>query len=354
MFDFLAINNGIDIEIARLIYLISMVVSLFIYQKRENLPGGIIVPGTLVLLIPYPLKLLIVISSVFIIIVTFRFLEKTVLKGVILTLKQKTLLRVIISTLVSSTATIILSSTYPSYDIAILGIVTPALLATQMEKKNRKDVFVSIVIATTITLLLYVSLKLLVLNLSSDSYISFANNIYSNSFPSDLTSVTILNFLFLIVSIINFLLHYKYKIRSVGMMISTYVGIFLLQPLHLLFILAVVILSSFFIRLIYKHTLIFGYRIFVLSSLIAALIYSVLELAIVIFSDHSFIPFSGLNLAGIILAGILTSELFQYGFKKPLTGLAISSGVVAIIIAFFSIIASLLSISVPVLDLLVP
>jgi hypothetical protein len=165
------------------------------------------------------------------------------------------------------------------------------------------------------------ALKYVYLFVLPSAYISQINSFYTKDFALDFWSVLIMYLLFLAITVYNLYLRRTKKIQPLGLMVGAYLGLFILQPLHLLFIMVTIVVTTGIVKLVDRVSLLFGYRTFVLASLVAGVLYVTLEKVCIMY--FNFYPMEGMILAGIAISSVLSSEFSQHLSKKRVGALAV-------------------------------
>ncbi|MCK4635872.1 MAG: hypothetical protein KAT32_03335 [Candidatus Moranbacteria bacterium] len=318
-FELFKITDVLTMEIAKIAYLFSLVISLLVYHKRNNIPGAIIVPGSLLLLFGNPLELLIVLFSIFFVSIFYFVIQKVFLKTKILTTKEKVLIMTALSLVSTITIYAIFDILFSSVVFGIIGVVASAMIAERIDRKYDVEVLKSFALAMILTLLSFLLFNFLAHNFLSESYIDFLNNAFDINGMNKISSIA-MYILFLVAIVVNFVLSKYYDFKFAGFIVGIYLGILFFHPIYF-FITTISILTGYFIvRYLAKYTFLYGFRSFVIAMLICASTFSFLQHLIAYFFDYQFSVFFGMNIAIFALCGVLTQSMFQDGVKQALKG----------------------------------
>lgn len=317
---FFQIDSGLDVEVFKLIFFFSLAISLFVYHQRNNIPVGIIAPGIILLLLGYPIKLLLVIVISALVYISAKILQKYIITHTILAAREKILLLVFLSTIYSFIAYLFFHIYIGLVTLGAVGIVLPAMIANVMSKQNKYEAMKSLGFATIYTIAAFIIVKILAAEMLSSEYKYYLDILYLERYVPDEMLTGIMYLLFSIAVIYNFFLYRIAKLEAVGLLLGSYLGLLLFQPTQIIFLLTVTTISYLITSFIYKHALVYGYRIFVLTASIVAVIYSIVERVAFTLSGQTFHPFFGFymagNIAGMLVCSFLVSEAIQYGYKK--------------------------------------
>ena len=329
IFNFFHINSGLDVEIVKTTFILSLIITLIVYHKRRNIPVGMIAPGVILLLLGYPSKFVLVLAISGLVYLTQKFLHKYILTRTILVQREKTLLCVLLSIIYSLIAFFIFKSTFNLLETGAVGIVLPAMIAISLTRANKFESIKSLIIASSTTIFSFIVIKLAAVTFSPDYYKNYLDILYPRINILDNISVLVMYVLFSVATIYNFILFRVAKLKSVGLLLGAYLGLLFFQPVQLLFVAIVTTMAYLIVAVINKHVMIYGYRILVLSSVVVSVVYSVIERVAFSLSQGTFHAFIGLYIAGILICSLIVSESIQYGYKK----IATVSVLMAIILA---------------------
>ncbi len=321
IFYFFQINSGLDYEIVKSGFLISLVISLIVYHKYHNAPVGIIAPGVIMLSVGYPEKIAGILVISLLVYLSAMILHKYVFSHIILAQREKMLILVLLSVIFSFIVWLI--SRHFNYIIeGGLGIVVPAMLASSLTKNYKKEQVKSLFIATFYSIIAYAALKWSANKFLPVDYKYYVDTLYLQRYIPNYELDIVMFLLFAVAVIYNLILYRIAKLTSVGMLLGAYLGLFIFQPAQLVFVIIVTVLSYLITSIIYKHTMIYGFRVFVVSASIVTFIYSVAERLFFYLTGQTFQPFFGIyvagGIAGTLICTLLVSEALQQGYKKTL------------------------------------
>ena len=335
VFDLFKITDVLTMEIAKISYLFSLVISLLVYHKRSNVPGAIIVPGSLLLLAGNPIELLIAVFSVLFVSVAYFVIEKVFLRNKIFTTKEKVLIMTALSLFSTITIYAVLDLLFSSVVFGIIGVVASAMIAERINRKYDVEVLKSFVIAMALTLVSFLAFNFLAHNYLSDTYIEFLNRAFEINGINRASSIA-MYILFFIAVAVHFVLSKFYNFKFAGFIVGIYLGILFFHPVYLLITIISIVIGYFAVRYLSNHTFLYGFRSFVIAMLVCASIFSFVQHLIAYFFDYQFSVFFGMNIAIFALCGIITQSMFQDGVKQTLKGtLIMNAFIVPVIFVMF-------------------
>lgn len=326
---FFQISSGLDVELFRLTFVASLVISLIVTQQKKNVPIGIIAPGTIILLAGYPFKLLMVFLISLLVYGTAWIIQKYLLPHHIFAAREKLLMFVLLSVAYSFIFSAVSVLSIEVLTAGSIGIVLPAMIAENLTKARRIARISSFLIATLATGIFFVVIKFLANLVLSPAYKAELNLLYPPTPELATQSIMVMYLLFAVATLFNIVLYRKMRFKSSGLLLGAYLGLLLFQPTQIVFIMFVILLSFLVIKNLFPHTMLYGYRIFVVAILIVSSFYSMAELLSFQLTHGTFHPFLGMHIAGIVVCGLLVSELLQHGYKKVVLGSASMSVIIA-------------------------
>lgn len=315
IFELFKINSIVSMEVIKIAYLASLIISLLVYHRRNNVPGAIIVPGSILLIAGYPLDLIIMFAAIFFTFFAYSCLQRFVFRNKIFLPKEKMLIMTLLSLVFTMAIYIVLNTFFQSITLGIIGIVTSAMIAERIESgKKSLEVLKSFLIAMTLTLLLYLMLNFLAHTYLPSQYVDFLNHSYDIG-GLDRNSSIILYIIFLLTILINFIMTKYYNFQFTGLIIGAYLGILVFHPIYLLLSIISIMTGYVLINFLVKHMFLYGFRSFVMSILLCASVFSLLQHILAYYFGYHFNVFYGMNIAIFVLCGIISHDMLQKGFK---------------------------------------
>jgi hypothetical protein len=122
-------------------------------------------------------------------------------------------------------------------------------------------------------------------------------------------------------------------IRSGGFLTAAYAALFVLQPLHLVFISAVSLLVFLFVtRVLMRYTPIFGRTKFAMMVLTGLVLTWGLEVLSARLTQSAFIPFAGFSVISPMITALIANDGERQGIGRTFVGVAICTVIVFIAI----------------------
>lgn len=316
MNDFLiALNTP---EMARISLVIGAFTALAYRTRYGIIPGGIIVPGFIIIVfLNSPIWCVTLIALTFPIYWGYkRFLDRT-------SYKRRTpmyilgLLAIAIANLTAALYTY-LGWLNPSVD-NLAGVVLPAVIAFTLNRQKMAKVFRAIFISTSITLglvLIIHGIGHYLLNLDFDLLrpIQAGKQTFAIDYP-------IIHFSFALI--IGYMIYRLKGIRSGGYMIAPVGAAFLLQPISAIFFIVGCILTYLTTDLICRFSLIVGLNRYGLTLFISTTYIWLIE---VLFAqiDSTILPFQGSGILSIIAIMSYANDAILYR-KEQILGFMLAS-----------------------------
>ena len=122
-------------------------------------------------------------------------------------------------------------------------------------------------------------------------------------------------------------------VRSGGFLTAAYAALFVLQPLHLFFIMSIGVLVFYFVtRFLMRRTPIFGRTKFAMMVLTALTFTWALEVLTGALTRNLFIPFAGFSVISPMIAALIANDGERQGLRKTLLGMIVTTLIVFIAI----------------------
>jgi hypothetical protein len=330
-------------EVTKVSFLFSLVVSLLIYHKRENLPGALIVPGSVLLLMAAPVELGVVFLSVSFAFVIYRYLiQGYIFKDKVFTRRETILVTVFLSLVFTVLIYAVLDLFFKSLFFGVVGIVTAGMLAEKLDRSwgrfDALEIGKSFLVAMILTLGFHLILLFLARNYLPVDYREFLNRSFQIDGLSRFSAVA-MYVLFFVTILINYVLTKYYNFQFTGLIVGAYWGLIIFHPVY--FLLTVISIGGGYwvVKFLSSYAFMYGFRVFVFTILLCASIFSFLQHFIASYFDHQFEVFFGMNIAIFALCGVTTQGLFQDGFKPTIKSQVILVAFLVPIILILKLIA---------------
>ncbi len=328
-------NYGVPTEIVRLALVIGILISTLIYERWRVSSGAVVVAGYLALYVDRPAYIAITLAlglGTYQVVQHFiaprmflygrRRLVVMVLTGMVLQLITGVIAYKMLSSTVIGQSAPWVAGLYG------IGFLLPGLIAQDMERQGSKLTLLAIIGTTLLTFLLLWGLELLRTHLPLFwSSLRIEQDIQYSYHTQLLIPAVVLSVL------ISAVLFEWRGIRSGGFVSAAYTSLFILQPLHLVFLVVASLLVYFVVtRLLIPHIPIFGRTKFAMMVLTGVIITWLLEELVIWLTRGAFTPFAGFSIISPMIVSLIANDGERQGISKTLLGVAICTTVVFIII----------------------
>jgi poly-gamma-glutamate biosynthesis protein PgsC/CapC len=320
---------GVSPEIVRMTLALGVVVSVLVCEYWRLTGGGVVVAGYLGLFVDRPLFIL---TTVSLAVVTFYLVQYVVARRMFLYGRRRLVVMVVVGMgLQFITGTIaFLTAQDISWLVGLYGVgfVLPGLIAQDMERQSVGKTLLSVLGTSLLTFLLFQDILAIKNNLPIFwNSIAFIDKTVLYAFHTRLLIPAAV-----IVSVgVSALLFEWYNIRSGGFLTAGYTALFLLQPLHLVFIVVAGILVYFIGKhFLMGYTPVFGRTKFAMMVLTGLVLTWGLEILAGQLTHSVFIPLAGFSVISPMIAALIANDGEKQGLPKTLLGITVTTIIVFI------------------------
>jgi hypothetical protein len=299
-------NFSSSVELIRLVFLLGAIFAIMYKKQYGVTPGGVIVPGTLAILLASS-------SSAFLITVAVTictwFTYKAFLSKYALIGRWSTIANVIISVIFCLVA-IALSDKHHDLDLhaTLLSLIVPGLISASARKYGPMRVSTGLLITVSGTFIAGAILGQIIPH-------SLVDSVQEHMHYPELTLSHPL--VVLPVSLLTAIaLYFKYRSRGAGYLISPFIAVVLTTSFIQSAMLAIAVLLSYAtVKLSQRFTLIIGLDRFMLSLLCGYIAVSVMD---IIASHYHISGYHSSALILIVAIAVLTNDLCLQPLRKSL------------------------------------
>ncbi len=323
-------NYGIPTEVVRLVLALGIIVSILIYERFRLTGGAAVVAGYLGIFVNRPLY---IITTIGIALITFFVVQRFIARRMFLYGRRRLVVMVMVGMVFEGIAGTV--AYFTASDVAWLiglygvGFVLPGLIAQDMERQGVWRTVFTTLITALITYLLMENVLAIKNNLPIYwNSIAFEDKTILYSYHTQLLIPAVV--LSVIVSAVLF---EWMNIRSGGFLTAAYAALFVLKPLHLVFIALVGILVYFTVtHFLMRYTPIFGRTKFAMMVLTGLVFTWGLEVLMAQFTNNAFIPFAGFSVISPMIAALIANDGERQGLQKTMIGVTATTFIVFIAI----------------------
>ncbi len=323
-------NYGVPTEAVRMVLALGIIISIFVYERWRLTGGAAVVAGYLALFVNRPLYIL---TTVALAIGTYFLVERIIARRMFLYGRR----RLVVMVLVGMALQVItgLIAYFTSHDAPWLvglygvGFVLPGLIAQDIERQGARLTLLTVLGVTALTFLLFNGLLEIKNNFPTYwNSIAFEDKSILYSYHTQLLIPAVI-----LSVIVSALLFEWMGIRSGGFLTASYAALFVLQPLHIVFIIAVGCLVFFFVtRFLMQQTPVFGRTKFAMMVLTGLVFTWVLEVIAGRLTQNVFVPFAGFSVISPMIASLIANDGERQGLPKTLIGVVICTLIVFVAI----------------------
>jgi poly-gamma-glutamate biosynthesis protein PgsC/CapC len=321
-------NYGIPTEAVRMVLALGVIISILVYERWRLTGGAAVVAGYLGIFMDRPLY---VVTTVLLATGTYILVQRFIARRMFLYGRRRLIVMVMVGMVLQSiTGTIAYLTAQDITWLAGLygvGFVLPGLIAQDMERQGVRLTVLTVLATSVLTFLLLRNILAIKHNLP----------IYWNSIAfEDKTILYSYHTQFLIPAvvlsvIVSAVLFEWLQIRSGGFLTAGYLALFVLQPLHLIFIVVVGVLVYFVVTHFLMHqTPIFGRTKFAMMVLTGLVLTWGLEVLTARVTHNVFVPFAGFSVISPMIAALIANDGERQGLRRTLVGVATCTLVVFI------------------------
>ncbi len=311
-------DYGVSTEVVRMALALGVIISILVYEKWRLTGGAAVVAGYLGLFLNRPLYILVTIALA---VATYFLVQRFVARRMFLYGRRRLVVMVLVGMGLQAFtgAAALLTTDMAPWLVGLYGVgfVLPGLIAQDMERQGVRLTVLTVLGTAGLTFLLFQNLLAIKSNLPVFwNSIAFEDKTILYSYHTQLLIPAV------IVSVaVSALLYEWVAVRSGGFLTAAYAALFVLKPLHLLFIAAVGILVYFFVtRFLMRWTPIFGRTKFAMMVLTGLVFTWGLEAAAGSLTQNAFIPFAGFSVISPMVAALIANDGERQGLLKTLAG----------------------------------
>ncbi len=320
-------NYGVSTEVVRMALALGIIISILVYERWRVTGGAAVVAGYLALFTQRPLY---IVTTVLLALATYQIVQKVIARKVFLYGRRRLVVMVLVGLglqLVFGAVAWALNAFTPLSQLTPwlvglygVGFVLPGLIAQDIERQGARITVLVVVGTTLLTFLILRDLEAVKINLPVFwSSIAFEDKTFLYSYHTQLLIPAVL----LSVLVSAFLFEWR-GVRSGGFLTAGYAALFVLQPLHLLFLGGISILVYLFVtRLLMRQTPVFGRTKFAMMVLTALVFTWGFEVLAARLTQSAFIPFAGFSIISPMIAALIANDGERQGLGKTLAGAAV-------------------------------
>ncbi len=319
-------DYGLPTEVVRLVLALGIIVSILIYERWRLTGGAAVVAGYLAMFVDRPVYLL---TTALVSVMSFYLVQRFISRRMFLYGRRRLVVMVLtgmVLQFLTGAVAYWFTSDWPwLVGLYGVGFVLPGLIAQDMERQGVRLTVLTVLACSFLTFVLFKDIAMM-----KDSLPIFWNSIAFEDKTILYSYHTQLLVPAVVVSVLlSALLFEKLGMRSGGFLTAAYTGLFVLQPLHLVFILLSGVLVYYFVtHFLMRHTPIFGRTKFAMMVLTAVIFTWSLEIAAAQLTQNSFIPFAGFSVISPMVAALIANDSERQGLPRTLTGVVVCTLVV--------------------------
>lgn len=328
-------NYGVPTETVRMVLALGIIISILAYERWRLTGGAAVVSGYLALFVDRPLY---IVTTLGLAIGAYYLVQRFVAHRMFLYGRRRLVVIVIAGMVLQLITGLIAYFTNQDAPWMVglygVGFVLPGLIAQDMERQGVRLTILTVLGTSLLTFLLYNSVLAIKANLPIYwNSIAFEDKTILYSYHTQLLIPAV------ILSVIaSAILFERTGIRSGGFLTAAYAALFVFQPLHLVFIVAVGALVYVFVtRVLMRNTPVFGRTKFAMMVLTGLVFTWGLEVLAARLTQNSFIPFAGFSVISPMIAALLANDGERQGFRRTLIGVAICTAIVFAAIKGFDV-----------------
>lgn len=319
-------DYNVPTEVVRMVLALGVIVSMLVYERWRLTGGAAVVAGYLAMFVTRPVYLA---TTIALAVGAYYLVQRIIARKMFLYGRRRLVVVVLVGMLLQLVSGFV--AFFGAQDAPWLvglygvGFVLPGLIAQDMERQGVRATLLTVGGVVVLTFLLAANVQAIKSNLP----------IYWNSIAfEDKTILYSYHTRWLIPAVIlsvvvSALLFEWLGIRSGGFLTAAYTALFVLQPLHLVFIAAAGILVYFFVtHFLMRRTAIFGRTKFAMMVLTGLVFTWALEVLAARLTQNAFVPFAGFSIISPMIAALIANDGERQGLPKTLVGVAVCTLVV--------------------------
>ena len=331
-------NYNLPTEVVRMVLALGVIISILVYERWRLTGGAAVVAGYLAMFVDRPLY---IVTTIVVAVGTYYLVQRIIARRVFLYGRRRLVVMIVVGMILQALTSLVafIGKQDAPWLVGLYGVgfVLPGLIAQDMERQGVRATLLTVGVTVLLTFLLFRDL----LAIKSDlpihwNSIAFEDKTIPYSYPTRWLIPAV--FLSVLASA---LLFEWTGIRSGGFLAAAYAALFVLQPLHLLFIVASGGLVYLFVtRFLMHHTAIFGRTKFAMMVLTGLAFTWALEGLVVWLTHNAFVPFAGFTIISPMIVALIANDGERQGLRRTLAGLAICTMVVFAAIKGFSLLVA--------------
>lgn len=313
-------DYGVPTEVVRMVLALGIIISILVYERWRLTGGAAVVAGYLAFFVGRPLYLA---TTLALAVATYYLVQQAIARRMFLYGRRRLVVMVLVGMALQAITGAVAFSTRQDAPWLMglygVGFVLPGLIAQDMERQGVRLTLLTVLGTTLLTFLLFRNLLAIKSNLPVNwSTIAFEDKTILYSYHTQLLIPAV------VLSVIVSALLFEWTgIRSGGFLTAAYAALFVLQPLHLLFVAVVGALVYFFVtRQLMRHTPVFGRTKFAMMVLTGLVFTWALEGASARLTQNTFVPFAGFSVISPMIASLIANDGERQGLPKTLGGVA--------------------------------
>ena len=309
-------NYGVPTEAVRMALAFGIIISVLVYERWRFTGGGAVVAGYLGLFFDRPLYIF---TTLAISIITYQLVEHVLARRMFLYGRRRAVVMVITGMTLQLLTGLVAYATRKdaSWLIGLYGVgyVLPGLIAQDMERQGVGKTLLTVLGVSLLTFLLFKDILGIKANMPVYwNSIAFEDQTIFYSYHTQLLTVAV------VISVNTSALLFEWTgLRSGGFLTAAYAALFVLEPLHIVFIIGVGVLVYLFVtRFLMRQTPIFGRTKFSMMVLTALVFTWALEYLSGVLTQNVFIPFAGFSIISPMIAALIANDGERQGLRKTI------------------------------------
>lgn len=313
-------------ESVRLALVLGIACSMLVYERWRLTGGGVVVSGYLATFVSRPVFIA---TTLVVAVATYLLVQHVIAQRVFLYGRRRLVVMVLVGLglqMATGWGARVGHWSQP-WLIGLFGIgfVLPGLIAQDMKRQG-----------PALTMLVVAGTALLTA-LCLHGLLTVAQALWPYSPPASfhefgLTYAYPIRMIYLAVTmsiLLSAFLFERWSVRSGGFVTAGYAALFVLQPLNLVFLVAMAVLVYVFMtRLLMPYTPVFGRTKFAMTILSSVVLMWLGELLVVTATHGDFVPISGFAVIGPMIAALIANDGERQGLGKTLLAVAACTSVV--------------------------
>jgi poly-gamma-glutamate biosynthesis protein PgsC/CapC len=319
-------NYDIPVELMYLELTLGIFISIMIYERWQLMGGAAVVAGYLGIFIDRPLYIIVTLGLA---ILTYLIMRYVLSPRKFLYGRTRLVVMIMIGLTLQLLTGLIAFTTRQQAPWLVglygIGFVLPGLITQDIERQGIAKTTITVLITSSITYILlhgFILIKSFLPAQFASQILVPVNIRYSYDLQLLITAIV-----FSVIA--SGVLYQLTGIYSGGFVTGGYLSLFVLQPLHILFVLVMGIVVYLFVKYVLLRIIpIFGRTKFAMT-IMTSLVFSLLaELIILKTTNSGFIPFSGFSVISPMISGLVANDSERQGVPKTFLGVTICTIIV--------------------------